>query len=107
MYVYDIYKVQYIVRHYAISKEKYDELINALNSRIISGGIPVNRSCFDYEKILMDDPSEQFQNNGYWYCVYGLLMCKYEMTNENIEEAIKDQLYRSRTGFFTKCATKK
>lgn len=106
MYVYDFYKVQYIVRHYAISKEEYDEIINRLYIRFTLSGKLVNRSYFDYEKIIMNNPSELFQYGNYWYCVYLFLMDKYKIT-KNIEEAIKDQLYRSRTGFFTKCATKK
>lgn len=103
MYVYDFHKIRYIVKYYGTSKEEYDELINELASFNSS----IKKSYLDFNKIFMDETSIQMLFNDYhWKSLYEILIKKYKITNESIEEIIKDQLYRSRTGFFIKCATK-
>jgi len=102
MYVSAFNKVQYIVSHYAISKEEYNELINKFSLHTSS----INKPRLDFDQELMDDNSPRLSYD-IWGSLYDGLIKKYEITNESIEETIKDQLYRSRTGFFTKCASNK
>lgn len=103
MYVSIFHKVQYIGRHYVTSKEEYDELIN----EFIQHNPYVNKSQFDFNKIFMDNfITQSSYNDYYWKILYEQLLKKYEVTNESIEETIKDQWYRSRSGCLTKRAIK-
>lgn len=102
MYVSIFHKVQYIGRHYVTSKEEYDELI----SEFIQHNPYVNKSQFDFNKIFMDNFITQSSYDYYWKILYEQLLKKYEVTNESIEETIKDQWYRSRSGCLTKRAIK-
>ena len=104
MRVKDFHKAQFMVKFHVTSKEEYDVLINELTSSLSY----LSKNNFDalYHNFMDDTCITHRYDDPFHEILYEFLRDKYGMTNESVEEAIKDEWYRRRSGCFTKSAIK-
>lgn len=95
-------KIKHIMEHYVVSEEKCNELYSEIPSGIFYSA----KILIDVCKSIMNNTYDDKYDNSYRSPIlYDFLIKKFNLLDENIVEAIKDQWYlQRRNGYFTKRA---
>lgn len=90
-------KLQYLIKHYKISTNEFKKLTTELNLDLI---------VCSYTNIMNDDYIIQNHEVFASDAMYTVLINKYQLTDEIIEEKIKEEWQKRRSGYFVKPARK-